>query len=155
MLEAPTRIIKLGRVDPTENQPTYVILRFTKPMDAKSVTNRKNYVLVDTGKDQRLGTDDDKVVGLAGVKYNAKRNTAIIATREHLLFRERYALIVKSGSAGVKGLRSASGLPLDGKGLGIPGSNAKIKFGPGRYISGLAGAGVRVASRANATSKGR
>ena len=134
----PPQVVRLVRIDPSSHQPTYLIVYYTQPMDPTSAGSSKNYVVVDTGEDRKLGTSDDRVVKLAGVKYNSRNSTVTIATQDHLLFRHTYAIIIKSGGTRVGGVVSGDGVPLDGSGKGNPGTNAKIKFGPGKHVTGLA-----------------
>ena len=137
-ISTPPQVVRLVRIDPSAHQPTYLIVFYTQPMDPKSAGSAKNYVVVDTGPDRKLGTSDDQFVKLAGVKYNSKNSTVTIATQDHLLFRHTYAIIIKSGGTRVGGVMSGDGVPLDGSGKGNPGTNAKIKFGPGKHVTGLA-----------------
>jgi hypothetical protein len=134
----PPQVVKLVRIDPSEHQPTYLVVSFSQPMDPGSAGNIKNYLVVDTGPDGMLGTHDDKVVWVTGVKYNSQTSKVTITTHGHLLFRHTYAIIIKSGGSGVVGVHSGTGVPLDGSSKGLPGTNAKIKFGPGKHVTGLA-----------------
>ena len=50
------------RLLPLTRRPTTIVLDFTAPMTAARADDLANYRLVWAGRDQRLGTKDDRVI---------------------------------------------------------------------------------------------
>lgn len=121
---APT-VTSLERIG-VHYDPTLLLIGFSQPLDPASAENLNNYVLVDAGRDGRLGTWDDREIPLASATYDTASQTVVLAPRPQLALRGRYGLLVRSGADGVTGL---NGQPLDGNGDGQPGGDFYTVFG--------------------------
>lgn len=132
---APVIVVEPGGPAPTVTSlerigvhydPTLLLIGFSQPLDPASAESLNNYVLVDAGRDGRLGTWDDREIPLASATYDTASQTVVLAPRPQLALRGRYGLLVRNGAGGVTGL---NGQPLDGNGDGQPGGDFYTVFG--------------------------
>ncbi len=100
--------------------PTTLVVTFSLPMDQASAQALTNYLLVSAGPDDRFGTKDDHDVRIRSVQYAAATQTVTLLPIHRLLLRGIFRLTIKGTSP--SGLKSVSGLFLDGSGKG-PGTN--------------------------------
>ncbi len=102
-------------------RPTTLVVRFDDLLDAESAANRANYRLLAKGRDGRFGTNDDILLKLQSVVYDATAQTVTLTPFKRLPLAQQFRLVARGVSA--KGITDESGTPLDGKGNGSNGSN--------------------------------
>jgi hypothetical protein len=123
--EVPPTVVGLRRLG-TLDQPATLVLRFTAAMDAPRSQNPGNYRLVGAGPDHRLGTKDDRVIPIRGVRYDPATWTVAVQPSRSLALSQPYELTVIGTPPG--GLTDTSGAFLDGAGTGRPGSDYIQRF---------------------------
>ncbi|MFO0892309.1 MAG: DUF11 domain-containing protein, partial [Isosphaeraceae bacterium] len=102
-------------------QPTNVILNFNQPLDATSASDLSHYVIIDPGRDKKLGTRDDRRLRLVSASYDTVQRTISLRPRVRLGLSKLYYLQAV-------GVESTYGTVLDGYGNGTPGSPYVAKF---------------------------
>ena len=111
---APT-IVSLQRFG-FHMQPTSLVLTFSVPLDAASARRVSNYQVVPLG-----GETAGHAITVARAVYDPSTSTVTLYPAHRLNVHHRYRLTVNGTSS--TGVRSATGLLLDGKGSGKAGSN--------------------------------
>ena len=116
---APPTVVGLQRFG-FRLQPTVLVLTFSQPMDASWAEALGNYTLVAPGHGH------SRVIPLVVANYNAMTR-AITLVPSQLLSLHRVYQITVNGMAPL-GLTNTSGVLLDGRGNGQPGSNFVAKI---------------------------
>jgi hypothetical protein len=120
---APPKVTEVWRYG-FHHQPTTLTVGFDQPMDAASVENYENYVLVHAGHDRRYGTRDDRFIPVTAAAYDAASRTATIYPSRRLGLHHRYLFTIDAQPPG--GVANAQGIYLDGDGSGSPGTNFEM-----------------------------
>jgi hypothetical protein len=132
LVAAPT-VLKLQRFG-FHAQPTTFVLTFSTPLDQASAQNVANYRL-----NSIVGTQLGQAIPIMAAVYDATAHTVTLHTARPVNVFRQYRLLVNGTTpTGVKG---ATGLLLDGKGNGQPGSDYVMTFG----MEILAGPNVHLA----------
>jgi hypothetical protein len=98
-------------------QPTVIVLTFAAPLDPTRAQNVDSYQIETLGGPGRGGSRVGHVIGVTAAVYDP----ATLFPTERLDIHNQYRLLV-NGTAPF-GLTGATGVPLDGKGDGKPGSD--------------------------------
>jgi hypothetical protein len=98
--------------------PTRLVLTFSSLLDPAGVRLVRNYSLVPTGQAGRINS---RVIPIASAVYDPISRTVTLTPRHRLSLHLYYRLTVNG--AVPNGLKSVSGVPLDGSGQGQQGSN--------------------------------
>ncbi|MDB5351277.1 MAG: cya 2 [Planctomycetota bacterium] len=110
----PVQVIDVRAVAAKTNLGS-LIVTMNGALDASSAANPGNYTLTSAGKDKKLGTKDDKPVGLKSVSYNADQKTVTIVPSGKLALATGARLTVKAGAT------DTLGRAIDGNRDGKPG----------------------------------
>src|SRR5262249_31045179 len=105
-------------------QPTALVLTFGSALDPTRAEDPHNYTLRPVGLDGQLG---GRIPIIAAV-YNPLAHTVTLHPATRLYLFQRYELVVNGIPPG--GLAGPSGILLDGRGDGTPGSDYVRIFGP-------------------------
>src|SRR5262249_54066774 len=112
-------------------QPTAFVLTFSSALDPTRAQDPHNYTLRPVGPDGHLGGR----IPIVAAVYNPLAHTVTLHPATRLYLFQRYKLVVNGMPPA--GLAGPSGILLDGRGNGIPGSDYVRIFGPtilaGRY----------------------
>ncbi|MDR3634200.1 MAG: Calx-beta domain-containing protein [Isosphaeraceae bacterium] len=117
-----------------------IVVDFSKPMDAASVSNVNNYQLVNTGKDTIYGTKDDSRVAIASATYNSADNSVVLVPASPLRSNAFYHLVL-NGSQGSPIMDIVSN-PLAGS--GAAGSDDVLYFASGSNLTYIDAGGNQV-----------
>ena len=131
---------------------TSVVLTFSAPLDPSRAANLLNYgySLQAAGKDQRFGTADDLLFGIASAAYNASSDavTLRMANPIHCNSFIRLTINQSTDNATVPiGVADTSGNLLDGNYDGRPGGVFTATFARGQHLSYPDGNGNSVSLR--------
>jgi hypothetical protein len=102
-------------------QRSSVVLTFTTALDATSAENVNNYHIVTVGGSGHWGSHVGHITPILGALYNPANFTVTVYPFYRLDIHNFYRLIVTGSPKG--GVKGATGLPLDGKDNGVPGTN--------------------------------
>jgi methyl coenzyme M reductase subunit D len=119
---APT-VISLQRFG-FHAHPTSFVLTFSSPLDPARAQDPHNYTLRPVGLHGHLG----RIIPIVAAVYNPPAHTVTLHPATLLYLFQRYELVVNGMSPA--GLAGPSGVLLDGRGNGIPGSDYVKIFGP-------------------------
>ena len=119
---------------------TSVVLTFSEPLDPSRAVNLLNYgySLQAAGKDQRFGTADDLLFGIASATYNASNDSVTLrmANPIHCNSFIRLTINQSTDNATVPiGVADTSGNLLDGNYDGRPGGVFTATFAQGQHLS--------------------
>ena len=119
---------------------TSVVLTFSEPLDPSRAVNLLNYgySLQAAGKDQRFGTADDLLFGIASATYNASNDSVTLrmANPIHCNSFIRLTINQSTDNATVPiGVADTSGNLLDGNYDGRPGGVFTATFARGQHLS--------------------
>jgi uncharacterized repeat protein (TIGR01451 family) len=131
--ETPPTVVLLQRFGFHE-QPTAFVLKFSSALDPTRAQDPNNYTLRAVSPNGHLG----KSFRIVSAVYNPLANTVTLHPATRLYLFRRYKLVVNGTPPA--GLTGPSGVFLDGRGNGTPGSDHVKTFGPGL----LAGSYFRV-----------
>ncbi len=135
-------------------QPTSIVLTFSTALDPASVQDVANYTIVTLGGRGKGGSMIGHITHLKSAVYDPSTLSVTLFPAHQMDIHNFYRLTVNGIPPG--GLSGATGLALDGKGDGIPGSNyvafisAKTVAGPASAAG--AAARERAAARAHVNS---
>ncbi len=107
-------------------RPTTIILTFSDPMAVSPAQDSANYRLVWAGRGERPGALPEHVIPIRRARYDAATESVTLRLVRPLPSNRTYTLTVNGTSAGA--LTSASGMALDGAGMGRPGNDAVVRF---------------------------
>jgi hypothetical protein len=102
-------------------QPTRIFLTFDQPMDPATVQYTRNYIVI-AGAGWHV-----RAIPVTSAVYTSATQSVTLTTAQHLNIHYRYTLFVNGSSP--YGVRSASGVKLDGTGTGKAGTNYVKSFG--------------------------
>jgi len=102
-------------------RPTILVLTFDAPLDPLQARKVGHYRIVTLGGPGRGGSRAGHVIGVRAAVYDPATLTVTLFPTERLDIHNRYRLRVKGTAK--HGLTGVAGVPLDGKGDGIPGSD--------------------------------
>jgi streptogramin lyase len=115
----PPRVVALQRFG-FHTQPTSLVLSFSQPLDPNPAQNVNNYQLV-TLAHTRHGLVAGRRISVPQALYLPETTQVELFPAQRLNLHAVYQLTVVGTPPG--GLTSAAGVPLDGVGNGVPGSN--------------------------------
>ena len=128
----PPTVVGLERVG-IHQQPTQLILSFSKPLDPVSATNLHNYTLIPVGPKGRA-THHPRPIRIKSAVYDPAAQAVRLSPQHRLNFHLYYRLTVNGSTP--TGVASADGALLDGAYTGSPGSNyVAVATGSGRARS--------------------
>lgn len=102
-----------------------LVLSFSEGLDPARASDSHNYALFDAGRDGRVGTRDDRRLGLGRVVYDPAGPIVTLRPRRPLNLNRRYTLVVRGTPPG--GLADPAGGFLAGDGR--PGTDYVTTFG--------------------------
>jgi hypothetical protein len=108
------------------SQPTLIVVRFSRSMDAGRANNLGNYRLVTAGRDGIFGTKDDRVIRLRSSRYDNATHSVRLAPIRRLPLSQTYQLTINGTSP--DGLTGTDGVFLGGEGRDRPGTNYATTF---------------------------
>jgi hypothetical protein len=119
---------------------TSVVLTFSEPLDPSRAVNLLNYgySLQAAGKDQRFGTADDLLFGIASATYNASNDsvTLLMANPIHCNSFIRLTINQSTDNPTVPiGVADTNGILLDANYDGLPGGVLTATFARGQHLS--------------------
>jgi|GEM_PF-5993723 len=103
-----------------------IAISFSEALDAAVAATRAHYLVTLAGKDNRLGTRDDRAAAVRTVRYDDATATVTLSTRKRLEPGQFVRLVVTAG-----GVVDAYGGALDGDGDGAAGGNFAAILGVG------------------------
>ena len=115
----PPTVVALERVG-IHQQPTQLVLSFSKPLDTVSATNLHNYTLIRVGPKGKA-THHPRPIRIKSAVYNPSAQAVTLSPLHRLNFHLHYQLTVNGSTPG--GVASVDGALLDGANTGSPGSN--------------------------------
>ena len=95
-----------------------IVVQFSDALNSAAAGNLANFSLVSAGKDNKLGTHDDKRIVLAQSTYDPVTFTVTLRTRKPLVLTPSLQLNIAAS-----GLTDSLGRPLDGDDNGQPGGD--------------------------------
>ncbi len=116
-------------------QQTSLVLTFSAALDPRVAEDINNYQIVTMGGQGRSGNLVGHVIRINTASYDAATLTVTLFPAERLDLNNLYQLTVNGMSP--KGLTGATGVPLDGKGNGVPGTNY-VRIISGKLLAGPA-----------------
>ena len=131
---------------------TSVVLTFSEPLDPSRAVNLLNYgySLQAAGKDQRFGTADDLLFGIASATYNASNDSITLRMANPIHCNSFIRLTINQSTDNVTvpvGVADTSGNLLDGNYDGRPGGVFTATFARGQHLSYPDGNGNSVSLR--------
>jgi hypothetical protein len=121
--------VKQLRTTTSRGSITSIVFTFSGSVDPTRAKNLKNYVLVNAGKDRKLGTKDDVKVAIKKATYNATTRTVTLTPSGPAAYNIAYQLTVQATNQAT-GLIDSRGKLIDGNKDGKPGGNYVGRFGP-------------------------
>jgi uncharacterized protein DUF11 len=103
------------------DQPTIVVVSFSGALDATLAQDVANYRIVTLGGRGRGGSLRGHVTRVRTARYNPVTDTVTLRLAQRLDIHNLYRITITGTVPG--GLMGADGEPLDGAGIGTPGSN--------------------------------
>jgi hypothetical protein len=113
--------------------PTFYVLTFDQSIDPSSASNLENFQIATSGPDHRFDTRDDRSVPLLSAAVGPTPESVTVRLKNPLNFHKRYYLSIRG--TGPSPLRDLAGLPLDGAGAGVPGSDAHAWLVPDQLVT--------------------
>ena len=120
--QVPPTVVSLVRLG-FHAQPTVLVLRFSEPLDPATAQDSGNYQLILIAHGGRLR----RPIRLSGAVYDATTQRVALLPARRLLLRFHYQLTVNGSTP--TGVSGTTGVLLDGKGNGQPGSDYVQTFG--------------------------
>jgi hypothetical protein len=106
---------------------TAIILRFSEPMNAGSVENKNNIILMDAGIDHIFANKNDRKIAIKSAAYRSSDNSVTLVLKRPDSLKNSIRLTVNAQPP--SGVAAADGQFLNSSASGAPGSNAVIYFG--------------------------
>ena len=103
------------------DQPTVLVVFFSMPLDPAPAQDVANYQIVTLGGPGRGGSLKGHVTRVSKAVYNAAAGTVTLYMAHRLDIHNLYRFTITG--AAPDGLMGTDGVPLDGAGTGIAGSN--------------------------------
>ncbi len=122
------------------DQPTVLVVSFNMPLNLARAQDVANYRIVTLGGPGRGGSLHGHVTKVRKAVYSAESGAVTLYMAQRLDIHNLYRITI-NGSA-TSGLMSADGVPLDGAGDGIPGSNY-VQLISRRTLAGRSSEAVR------------
>ena len=136
-ITTPPRVLRLQRFG-RGIQPTRIVLSFDEPMNPTLAELTKNYAFRRVVRGRVLSRPQ-QVIRVRSAVYDAANETVTLTTAKRLNLHQIFQ-ITASGIP-PQGLENVSGVPLDGKGNGSPGSSFVLRFGGRASLKGIPGPG--------------
>ena len=128
-------------------QPTSIVLTFSTALDAATAQNLANFTIVVLGGTGKGGSAIGHVIHLGSATYNAGLQTVTLLPTHKMDLHNVYRLTIHGSSPG--GVAGSTGLLLDGKNNGMPGSDYVAQI-TDKSLAGPAGAALNLARHASA-----
>ncbi len=109
------------------------VLHVNGLLNVASASDPNSYKVITPGRDGLFGTGDDARVIVTSAAYDPYAGTVTLSTRAR--FRQNQFTLVTANGSGTNALLSASGVPIDGNGNGLPGGDYNAIVGLGRRLT--------------------
>jgi hypothetical protein len=137
VIATPPKVLRLQRFG-TSPRATRIVLSFDEPMNPVSAELTSNYIFRRVVQGRPLNGPRQRIQVTSAVYDPAKRTVTLRPARP-LNLRQVYQITVNGMAP--SGLTNVSGVSLDGRGNGLPGSNLVMSFARRASLRGIPGPG--------------
>jgi autotransporter-associated beta strand protein len=135
VIATPPKVIHFQRISGHTQRPRFV-LTFDEPMAPMLAQTPSNYVFRPVVRSRPLRAPR-QAIRVRSAVYNLAQQTVTLITAKPIKLAKVYQLTVNGGAP--NGLTNVSGVPLDGKGDGSPGSSFIVSFTGRASLKGIPG----------------
>ncbi len=132
VIAAPPKVLRLQRI--RARTPTRIVLTFDEPLDPARAQATSNYVFRPVVRRRAL-LAPRQAIRVRSAVYDPASQTVTLITAKPLKLSNFYQITVNGGAP--NGLANVSGVPLDGKGNGSPGSSFILSFNGRASLVGI------------------